>query len=73
MSFSIRLTDTERQLAMAYAQMHSLTMSEAFKKALFDKIEDEYDLKVANEAHQEYVDSGYKSRPIDDLWKELDL
>ena len=46
MSFSIRLTDTERQLAMAYAQMHSLTMSEAFKKALFDKIEDEYDFEI---------------------------
>lgn len=73
MSFSIRLTEEERALAESYAKMHSLSLGEAFKKALFEKIEDEYDLKVAEEAYAEYEKSGRKSTPINELWKELDL
>ena len=41
--------------------------------SLFEKIEDEYDLTVAQEAYDEYVNDGRKSRPISELWKELDL
>lgn len=73
MSFSIRLTNEERMLAESYAKIHSLSLGEAFKKALFERIEDEYDLVVASEAHDEYVKSGRKSRPIEELWKELDI
>lgn len=73
MSFSIRLSEDERQLVNSYAKIHAISVSEAFKKALFEKIEDEYDVAVANAAYDEYVKSGKKSRPIDELWKELDL
>ena len=73
MSFSIRLTAEEKALADSYAKLHSLSVGEAFKRALFDRIEEEYDLVVANEAHEEYIRSGHKSAPIDKLWKELDL
>ena len=73
MAFSIRLTENERRLADSYAKMHSMSIGEAFKRALFEKIEDEFDLVVYEEAYKEYVDSGMKSAPIEDLWKELDL
>ncbi|HBG68078.1 type II toxin-antitoxin system RelB family antitoxin [Kandleria vitulina] len=73
MSFSIRLTEEERKLADSYARLHSITLGEAFKRALFEKIEDEYDIAVADEAYGEYVDSDRRSRPIEELWKELDL
>lgn len=73
MAFSIRLTDEEKALAKSYAEMHSLTLGEAFKKALFEKIEDEYDQMIAEEAYAEYVASGKKSRPIEELFKELDI
>ncbi len=73
MSFSIRLTDEERALAESYAKLHSFSLAEAFKKALFEKIEDEYDVTVAQEAYQEYVADGKKSRPIQDLWQECGL
>lgn len=73
MSFSIRLTPEEKSLAESYAKLHSLSMAEAFKKALFEKIEDEYDITVADEAYNEYLQSGKKSRPVSELWKELDL
>ena len=73
MSFSIRLTDEEKALAESYAKLHSISVGEAFKRALFEKIEDEYDITVANEAYDEYVKGGKKSRPVSELWKELDI
>ena len=73
MNFSIRLTQEERDLAESYAKLHSLSIGEAFKRALFEKIEEEYDIVVADEAYAEYVASGEKSRPISELWKELDI
>lgn len=33
----------------------------------------EIDAKIAEEAYEEYVGDGKKSRPIEELWKELDL
>lgn len=73
MSFSIRLSNEEKILAESYAKLHAMSLGEAFKKALFEKIEDEYDLAIAEQAYDEYLKDGQKSRPINDLWKELDL
>lgn len=73
MAFSIRLTDEEKKLADSYAKLHSISIGEAFKKALFEKIEDEYDIAIANEAYDEYLKEGKKSTPIEKLWKDLDL
>ncbi len=72
MPLSIRLTDEERALAESYAKLHSYSLSEAFKRALFEKIEDEYDITVGEEAYQEYLDSGCKSTPFEEFMKELD-
>ncbi|PGF38836.1 antitoxin [Cutibacterium acnes subsp. defendens] len=73
MSFSIRLTDHERRLADSYARLHSQSLSEAFKQALFDRIADEFDLQVAREALTDYANDNYQSRPISELWDECDL
>ena len=42
-------------------------------QALFEKIEEEYDLAVFDDAYDEYKKSGEESRPISDFWKELDI
>lgn len=73
MSFSIRLTAEEKALAESYAKLHSMSFGEAFKTALFEKIEDEYDIAVADEAYDEYIKDDRKSRPISELWEELDI
>lgn len=73
MAFSIRLTDEEKKLADSYAKLHSISLGEAFKMALFERIEDEYDITLADEAYNDYVESGMQSKPIEELWKELDL
>ncbi len=73
MGFSIRLSEEERALADSYAKLHSISLGEAFKKALFEKIEEEYDVVVAEEAYEEYLEEGKQSRPVEELWKELGL
>ena len=73
MSFSIRLTDTEKALAESYAKLHAISLGEAFKQALFEKIEDEYDIALAEEAYAEYLKDGKQAKSIEELWKELDL
>ena len=55
MSFSIRLSAEERSLAESYARLHSMSVGEAFKRALFQQIEDEYDISVADKAYREYL------------------
>lgn len=73
MSFSIRLTAEEKSLAESYAKVHAISVGEAFKRALFERIEDEYDIAVGKDAYNEYIKDGSKSRPISELWGELDL
>ncbi len=69
----MNLTDEELDMAQSYAEKHSISLHEAFKSALFEKIEDEYDSVVADVAYQEYVDGGHKSTPIQEFWNELDV
>ena len=69
MSFSIRLTSEEKGLAESYAKVHAISLGEAFKRALFERIEDEYDLVIA---YSDYVNSGCKTTPVSDFWREID-
>lgn len=73
MPYSIRLNEEEEKLVASYAKLNSISISEAFKRALFEKIEDEYDSRVADECYNRYVNNGKKSKPIEKLWDELDL
>ena len=72
MAFSIRLTEEERALAESYAKIHSQSLAEAFKRALFEKIEDEYDVAVAEEAYQEYL-ANPKTHSHEEMRDLLDL
>lgn len=71
MLLTIHLAREEEKLVSHYARFHSISMGEAFKKALFEKIEEEYDLTVAKEAYQDYLASGSESTAIEDFWREL--
>ena len=54
MVISIRMTDEEKQLADAYAKLNGVSLSEAIKRAYFEKIEEEYDIVLADAALREY-------------------
>ena len=72
MEVHIRLTDAEWEFVEAYSVKHSISMEVAFKQALFERIEDEYDFIVASEALAEFNKSSRKSRSISKLWEEID-
>ena len=73
MAFSIRMNEEEKALAESYAKLHAMSLGEAFKRALFERIEEEYDISLADEVYQVYKNTGCKSRPIEELWKALNL
>lgn len=52
MELSIILTKEEEELVESYAKLKSISVEEAFKRALFERIVDEYDIIVAEEAYQ---------------------
>ena len=70
MAFSIRLTEEEKKLAENYAKIHSFSLAEAFKRALFEKIEDEYDIAIAEVAYNEYINDN-KTYSHKEAWDEI--
>lgn len=73
MKINIQLTQEEMILAKNYANNHSITLEDAFKNALFEKIEDEYDAILADKAYEDYLKDEKNSKPISELRKDLDL
>jgi predicted DNA-binding protein len=72
MVISIRMSNEERQLADAYAKLNGVSLSEAIKRAYFEKIEDEYDIALADAALREY-EKNPKTYTLEELMKELGL
>ncbi len=54
MPISIRLNNQDEKLFKSYAKSKNMSLSQLFKNAVFEKIEDEYDLQVYREAIEEY-------------------
>lgn len=65
MPFSIYLTDEEKKLIKSYAEAHGITISQAFTNALFERIEDEIDAKIGEEAYKQYIADGCQAEPWD--------
>lgn len=72
-TITIRVTDEDKKFLQKMAEFYGLTVSELFKKKTIEQLEDEYDAEIADMAYQNYLDSGCKSSPIEELIKELDL
>ena len=54
MIVSVKLTKEEKELADAYAEKQGISLSEAMKSAFFERVEEEYDIALADEALKEY-------------------
>lgn len=72
MSFSIRLNPEEEKLFRSYADIHGFSLGEAFKKALLEKIEDEYDAAIADMIYEEHLKDPV-TYSIDEVKEMLDL
>ena len=67
---------------LAYGSLTEEQFNAEIEKAMEDikagrvysakEVEEEYDIAVAHEVYKEYVETGCKSRPVEELWRELD-
>ena len=72
MTVSVRLNEEDGKLIKAYAEMNNISLSELIRKAILEKIEDEYDLECYEKAVKEY-NKNPKTYTIDEAKKELGL
>ena len=70
---TIRFQENEKELISAYAKLHGSNFSEVVRFAILEKIEDEYDLRVAEKDYQDWEKTGKKSYLIDELWADLEI
>ena len=72
MAISLRLNDEDTMLIKNYAALHNISLSDLFRQAVMEKIEDEYDLVAYNKAMEEYKKDS-KTYTLDEVEKELSL
>ncbi|MBR5485988.1 MAG: ribbon-helix-helix protein, CopG family [Oscillospiraceae bacterium] len=72
MTISLRLNDEDSKIIKAYANLHGISVSELVRRAVLERIEDEYDLKAYNEAMEEYRKNPV-SYSLEEIERELDL
>lgn len=57
MTISLRLNDEDTTLIKKYAEMNNLSVSELIRQSVMERIENEHDLKLFNQAISEYKDN----------------
>ena len=72
MTVSLRLNKEDEKLIKKYAEMKNISLSELFRNALIEKIEDEYDLEAYKKEVEEYKNNT-KTYTLEEVKKELDL
>ena len=73
MTISLKLSEADETFLKKCAEMEGITVSEFIRNIVMERIEDEYDVKVANEAYEDYLKDNKKSETIEKLWEELEI
>ena len=67
-TITLRLQDDEKKLVNSYAKMHGISVSEFARRSMFDRIEDEFDLKELNEAVADW-EKDPVTYPHEEAWR----
>lgn len=70
---TVRLNDDEQKTFNGYAELMGVPLSTLFKKALEEKIEDEFDLKIIKEYEEKKKNGKLKFYSFDEAMEELGL
>ena len=68
----VKMTKKEKQLAKDYAKRNGLSLSAAMKESFFEKIEDEYDIALAESSIKEY-EKNHLAYTHEEVVKELGI
>ena len=69
---SIYLSDKEYKALKDYAKANSISMNQAVKQAFFEKLEDEFDIKLFDSAYEEYL-KNTKTYSLEEVIKKCNL
>ena len=72
MTISIRLNDQDTQLFKQYAALNGISVSELVRQSVFERIDEEYDLKAYEKAMTDYQ-ANPVTWTLDEVEKELNL
>ncbi len=67
---SLRVSDDEKIILEKASALYGGGVSSMIKKIVFEKLEEDYDLKVFDEYEKERQAGTLKTRSIDELWDE---
>ena len=70
---SLRVSEQEKNWMESYAKTHGVSLSDAIKAVFFEKLEDEYDLKVVRDYEFAKEKGKVKYYSLDEVKKELGL
>ncbi len=70
---SVRVSDAEQELLNKASSVYGCGVSSLMKRLVFEKLEDEYDLKMIEEYERKKEEGTLKTRPASELWAELGL
>lgn len=72
MAISLRLSEEDTSLIKKYAELHNISLSDLFRQAVMEKIEDEYDLQCYEKAIKNYKKDS-KTYSLEEVERELGL
>lgn len=72
MAISIRLTEEDTALIKKYAQLHNVSISDLFREAVMEKIEEEYDLSLFEKAMEDF-ESDNTTYTLEEVEKALGI
>ena len=70
---TLRVSGNELAAIKSYAKLHGKTVSDTVRAAILEKIEDEFDAKIAEQAYAEWINDSKKTFSLDEVQKELGL
>ncbi|WP_236652994.1 type II toxin-antitoxin system RelB family antitoxin [Enterococcus faecalis] len=73
-TITFRIPDDEKELVLEYAKAHNYLLTELYRNAVLDKIEDEIDLKTlrnAMEISKEKKEIGISQEEMEKLLNEI--
>ncbi len=70
---SVRITDEEKQILEKAKTIYNCGLSTLFKKITFEKLEDDFDLKIIENYEKRKKENSLELIDIDSVWKELGI
>ncbi len=70
---SVRVTDEEKEILERAKEVYNCGVSTLLKRIAFEKLEDDFDLKIIDKYERDKRDNSLELMPIDDVWKELEI